>query len=74
MDGSAAQQMKLELDPGEPISGRIRAATGSAQSFRGWVEFASKIDRLRDTEDNDDSTSNDETPNAVVHPDSPGVH
>lgn len=42
-----AVEMTLELDPGEPIRGRIRAAAGSAQSFRGWLELASKLDRIR---------------------------
>jgi hypothetical protein len=60
MNGSATQQMTLELDPGEPISGRIRVAAGSAQSFRGWVELAGKLDRLRARAHNDHSKDNDE--------------
>jgi hypothetical protein len=42
-----AVKMTLELDPGEPITGRIRAAAGSAQPFRGWLELARKLDRIR---------------------------
>jgi hypothetical protein len=60
MNGLAVQQMTLELDPGEPISGRIRVATGSTQSFRGWVELAGQRDPLRATVHNDDSKDNGE--------------
>jgi hypothetical protein len=39
--------MSLELDPGEPISGRIRIAAGPPHSFRGWLELTTTLERLR---------------------------
>jgi hypothetical protein len=51
-----AVKMMLELDPGEPIRGRIRAAAGSVQSFRGWLELASKLDRMRAADAQERST------------------
>jgi hypothetical protein len=40
-------QIALELDPGEPISGSIRTTAGATQSFRGWLELATKLEQLR---------------------------
>jgi hypothetical protein len=37
----------LELDGGEPISGRIRGPGERALPFRGWLELAGILDRLR---------------------------
>jgi hypothetical protein len=37
----------LELNPGEPISGRIQDASGDAETFHGWLDLAGKLDRLR---------------------------
>ena len=38
----------LELDRGEPISGRIHRPDEPATPFRGWLELAGMLDRLRD--------------------------
>jgi hypothetical protein len=43
----AAEQVVLELNQGEPISGRIHASSGQSQPFRGWLELATKLERLR---------------------------
>jgi hypothetical protein len=37
----------LELDQGEPLSGRIVVPTGPVQPFRGWLELAGKLARVR---------------------------
>ncbi|MGA2006183.1 MAG: hypothetical protein ABSD82_12880 [Solirubrobacteraceae bacterium] len=37
----------LEFDHGEPLSGRIVVASEPAQRFRGWLELASKLERVR---------------------------
>jgi hypothetical protein len=37
----------LELDRGEPISGRIHRPDEPATPFRGWLELAGMLDRLR---------------------------
>jgi hypothetical protein len=42
-----AGRVVLDLNPGEPISGHIQGAGGTAEAFRGWVELAGKIERLR---------------------------
>jgi len=62
MTSPVAVKMTLEVDPGEPIRGRIRAAAGSVQSFRGWLELASKLDRIRAAGDEDGSTDDRRQP------------
>jgi hypothetical protein len=52
------QRVVLEFDPGDPISGRIRSSSGSDQTFRGWLELASRLERLRATADSQDATAN----------------
>jgi hypothetical protein len=47
MSASKSARVVLELDPGEPIAGSISGSGGPAESFRGWVELASKLERLR---------------------------
>jgi hypothetical protein len=47
MDAPQSEQVVLELFPGEPISGRIRGSGAPAESFRGWLELASKVERMR---------------------------
>jgi hypothetical protein len=42
-----AAHVELELDANEPISGQISASGGTTQGFRGWLELASLIERLR---------------------------
>ena len=55
------ERIVLELDPGDPINGRIHCPPGSVQTFRGWLELATKIERLRGEHLN-------ETSNAVMDP------
>lgn len=40
-------RITLELDPGDPIHGRIGRELEQGESFRGWIELAGKLDRLR---------------------------
>ncbi len=47
MCGAGMQRVVLELEPGEPISGQIRIATGPAQAFCGWLELATKLEQAR---------------------------
>jgi hypothetical protein len=47
MSTDDAERVILDLDPGEPIHGRITFSTGPAQSFRGWLDLASKLERVR---------------------------
>ena len=51
----------LELEAGEPISGRIHGSTGPAQLFRGWLELASTLEQLR-LAHGIDHTAGDEKP------------
>jgi len=47
MSTDHAERVVLDLDPGEPIHGRITFSTGPAQSFHGWLELASKLEGVR---------------------------
>ena len=47
MPKPGAERIVLELDPGDPINGRIHCPPGALQTFRGWLELATKIERLR---------------------------
>ena len=47
MPKPGAERIVLELDPGDPINGRIHCPPGPIQTFRGWLELATKIERLR---------------------------
>jgi hypothetical protein len=47
MPKPGAERIVLELDPGDPINGRIHCPPGVIQTFRGWLELATKIERLR---------------------------
>lgn len=47
MDERGAVRVALELLPGEPIKGRIQCEDAPAQNFHGWLELASKLERLR---------------------------
>jgi hypothetical protein len=40
-------RMVIELDPGEPIAGRIECEDRPIQPFRGWLELSSRLERLR---------------------------
>jgi hypothetical protein len=48
MHRPGVERIFLELDPGDPISGRIHCPPGAVQTFRGWLELATKLERLRD--------------------------
>lgn len=49
------EQVVLELEPGDPISGRIRGHAGPPTPFRGWLELSSQLDHLRHASDSPDS-------------------
>jgi len=40
-------RIALELDRGDPVTGRARDADGREQRFVGWLELHAAIDRLR---------------------------
>jgi hypothetical protein len=42
-------RMVIELDPGDPIEGRIECDDLPVQPFRGWLELSSRLERLRAT-------------------------
>jgi hypothetical protein len=42
---SKTDRITLELEPGEPIHGRLLDATGAAHVFRGWLELCAALDR-----------------------------
>jgi hypothetical protein len=37
----------LELEPGEPIHGRLQDSDGVVHGFRGWLELCGAIERAR---------------------------
>ena len=37
----------LELDPGDMLSGRIRGPAGEVETFRGWLDLAGRLERVR---------------------------
>ena len=47
MSEAKVQRVVLELDPGEPIRGRIGDVAGPVEPFRGWLELASRLERIR---------------------------
>jgi hypothetical protein len=47
MGRADGKRVVLELDPGDPISGQIAGPGEDAESFRGWVELVSKLERFR---------------------------
>ncbi len=46
MDQPHVIRIMLELDPGEPIHGRLRHGAGAAEPFHGWLELAAALERL----------------------------
>jgi hypothetical protein len=42
-----SERVILDLDRGEPITGRITGEEGASTPFRGWVELVGWIERLR---------------------------
>ena len=47
MGEESTNRVILDLLPGEPIRGRISAGANGAESFRGWIDLASKLEHLR---------------------------
>jgi hypothetical protein len=47
MGSGDSERVILDLDRGEPITGRISGEKGASASFRGWVELVGWIERLR---------------------------
>jgi hypothetical protein len=47
MHGPETSHVELELDPGDPIRGRIARGGQPGEPFRGWLELATKLERLR---------------------------
>jgi hypothetical protein len=43
-----SERVILDLERGEPITGRISGEKGTSASFRGWVELVGWIERLPD--------------------------
>jgi hypothetical protein len=42
---SKIDRITLELEPGEPIHGRLLDPAGAAHTFRGWLELCAILDR-----------------------------
>jgi hypothetical protein len=42
-----AQRLTIEIEPGEPIHGRLLDSAGEAHAFRGWLELSATLERLR---------------------------
>jgi hypothetical protein len=38
--------LTLELEPGEPIHGRLRDRAGAVHPFRGWLELSAAVERV----------------------------
>jgi hypothetical protein len=38
--------LTLELEPGEPIHGRLRDCAGAVHPFRGWLELSAAVERV----------------------------
>ena len=47
MGSGDSERVILDLDRGEPITGRISGEKGASAPFRGWVELVGWIERLR---------------------------
>jgi hypothetical protein len=47
VSGPGTDRITLELEPGEPIHGRLLDATGAAKAFRGWLELCDALERAR---------------------------
>jgi hypothetical protein len=62
-------RMVIELDPGEPIAGRIECEDRPIQPFRGWLELSSRLERLRASATVEAQSS--PTPTEPVDPDPP---
>ena len=40
-------RVTIEIEPHEPIHGRIFDAAGAEQEFRGWLELSAALERAR---------------------------
>lgn len=47
MPGSETRRLIIELDPGEPISGRLQAEGHRLIRFAGWMELVALLDDTR---------------------------
>lgn len=47
MGSGDSERVILDLDRGEPTTGRIGGEQGASAPFRGWVELVGWIERLR---------------------------
>jgi hypothetical protein len=45
--GAPIQRVVLEIEPGEPIHGRLAAASEPSRRFHGWLELTALLDGLR---------------------------
>jgi len=45
--GNQVQRITIELDPGEPIRGRLIDEAGDEHHFRGWLELSAMLERMR---------------------------
>lgn len=52
MDRPRTVHVALELNSSEPINGRLTGPSGPTEPFRGWLELAAKLDRLRAAPEN----------------------
>lgn len=51
------QRLTIELDPGEPIQGRLLDGVGSAHRFHGWLELSTVLERAREQREDDETAS-----------------
>lgn len=47
MGSQPYDRITLELEPGEPIRGRLLDHGGMAHVFHGWLELSAALDRAR---------------------------
>jgi hypothetical protein len=43
-----AQRLTIEIEPGEPIRGRLVDEAGATHPFHGWLELSATLERVRD--------------------------
>jgi hypothetical protein len=44
---SPGVRVTIEIEPDEPIHGRIVDGAGAAHAFRGWLELSAALERAR---------------------------
>ena len=42
-----AQRLTIEIEPGEPIRGRLVDEAGATYSFQGWLELSATLEGVR---------------------------